>query len=348
MRNKIVLALVFLVGLVLILIWIGGGFHSKVPGGRVPDVRNQDTKPKTIQIRMTQVPGEVTVSGTVVPRQTARLASKVQGYVTEIKFEAGDSVKKGDLLVKLDSRELSERKAQAEAALAGASAALTRARSDFNRLKGLYEKQAISTKQLDDARAAFDVARAAEIQAKAALQEAETTFSYSRIVAPFDGIVGERPVNLGDMVTPGRFLLSVYSPIATDLQARVAEQYAGFLKEGTEVTVEIPSLNLTQKSRIREVVPQRDERSRTILVKAALEEAPGMAPGLYGTMTIATKTSQVILIPRNVITTVGQLQSVRVVEDGVIKVRHVKTGRVLDNKVEILSGLKAGEEVVVE
>ena len=348
MKQKIILAAVFLVGLVLVLIWVGGGFHSKVPGGRTHDATQTGTKPKTLKLELTRIPGEVTVSGTVISRETARVASKIQGHVLEIKVDAGDSVKKGDLLLRLDSKELAERKAQAKAALVAATADQERAKGDYERYQSLYEKESIAKKQFDDAKAAFDVAKATTERAKAALDETETLFSYTAITAPFDGIVGERAINVGDLVTPGRFLLSVYSPEAAELQAPTPEQYAPYLKEGKPVTVEIPSLNLKQKTQIREVVPQRDERSRTIQVKAVLKDAAGLAPGLFGKLTFPTKISQVILIPRSAVTTVGQLESVRVLDDGQVKVRHVKTGRIIEDKVEVLSGLKNGEELVIE
>ena len=96
------------------------------------------------------------------------------------------------------------------------------------------------------------------------------------------------------------------------------------------------------------MVPQREEKTRTITIKAPLTEEPGLAPGLYGTLTFHTRPSEVIVIPSEAVKVVGQLETVRVVENGAIKVRHAKTGRKLaDGKVEVLSGLNEGEEVVV-
>jgi hypothetical protein len=112
--------------------------------------------------------------------------------------------------------------------------------------------------------------------------------------------------------------------------------------------VAIPSAEVKQASSIREVVPQREEKTRTITVKVPLTEEPGLAPGLYGTLTFHTRPSQVIVIPSEAVKMVGQLETVRVAEGGSLNVRHVKTGRKLaDGKVEILSGLSAGEEVII-
>lgn len=348
MKTKIILAVVFLGGLVLVLVWMQGGFHSKVPPGKTPISVEKPAPFKTIKIKTTRSKSEVTVSGTVASRETAGIAARAQGYVIEIKADAGDTVKKGDLLLRIDNREMAERKAQAEAALASAKADLTKAKADFQRFKALYEKQSIAKKELDDATAGFEIAKAAKSRAQAALEEAQTLLSYGEVTAPFDGVVADRFVNQGDLVTPGRSLFRLFMPQTAELVAPVGEQYAPYLKEGTPVVIKISSMNLTQQSTIREIVPLRDEKTRTITVKAPIEKAPGLAPGLYGTLSFATKTSEVILVPRSAVKVVGQLETVRVMEDGSAKIRHVKIGRSQGDQVEILSGLNPGEEVVVQ
>jgi RND family efflux transporter MFP subunit len=348
-KNKIVMALIALVGLILILVWIQGGFHSKVPGGNTPLPGKQATSPKTVKAEPVRVSGEVTVSGTVVARETARVAARIQGYVVELKVDAGDTVKKGGLLLKIDSRELVERENQARAALESAEADLVKAGNDYERYKVLFEKESVSKKDYDDTLARYEMAQAAEAKAKSAVEEAKTLLSYSVVTAPFDGVVGERDINLGDLATPGKTLLTLYKPGTVELVAAVGEQYAPFLKEKTEVTVTIPSVNLTENTTIREVVPQRDEKTRTITVKAPLSQAPGVGPGLYGTLTFHTRSSEVIVIPQKAVTVVGQLESVRVLEGGTERIRHVKTGRSLaGDTVEVLSGLNPGEEVVMD
>jgi HlyD family secretion protein len=133
------------------------------------------------------------------------------------------------------------------------------------------------------------------------------------------------------------------------LVAPVGEQYARFVKEGTRVEVSIPSLGVKQATRIREVVPQTNQQTRTITVKAPLSDAPGLTPGIYGTLSFDTETSEVVAVPSRAIRTVGQLESVKVYRDGREETRYVKTGRALKgDKVEILSGLRPGEQVVID
>ena len=348
MWKKLLLAGGFLGGLILVLIWIQGGFHSKMPGGRTGVApKNQDSV-KTIEVKSRRAKGEVTVSGTVVSRETATIEARAQGYVIELKVDAGDTVKKGQVLLRIDNREAADRVIQARAALESADADLKKATIDYGRYKSLYEKDSVAKSEFDAVTARYETAKAAHLRAKAALEEAETMLSYGKVTAPFDGVVARRTVNKGDLVTPGRPLFTVFMPGTYELEAAAGEQYAPYLKEGTPVRVRVPSINLDKKSKIREVVPQRDARTRTITVKVPLGETKGLSLGLYGTLTFATQASQVIAVPASAVETVGQLETVRVLEDGQVKVRHVKTGRRIGDKVEIVSGLRPGEKLVVK
>lgn len=348
MKKKLLLGGLFLVILILVLVWLQGGFHKKVPGGRtVPDGRGAKNL-RTVKIATSKSKGEVTATGTVAARDTARIASRFQGFIVEVNTDPGDKVEKDQILLRIDDRELKERVAQAEALLQTAKANMSEAESDFDRYKRLFDQQAVSQQQFERAQTAHEVARASLDQARARLEEARASLSHSVVRAPFPGIVGEREVNVGDLVRPGQYLLNVFRPGTAELVARVGEQYAGSVKEKTPVLIEIPSLGLKQKSTIREVVPVRHEKTRTITVKAPLKDEPGLEPGLYGTLTFDTGSTEVIVIPKSAVRTVGQLEAVRVVEDGVVKTRHVKTGRVTESGVEVLSGLKPGERVVVE
>jgi RND family efflux transporter MFP subunit len=348
-KKKIVLGITFLIGLIVVLVWSQGGFHSKVPGGVT--VRQEKKLPpfKIVKVQTVETPGEVTVSGTVASKDTAVIASRILGPVIELDVDAGDKVKKGQVLAKIDTRELQEKVAEAEAAVASAKADLTTAEADFKRYQALYETGSISQKDLDHARTKYETAQAAQARAQAAVDQARTNLSYGIVTAPFDGMVAQRDVNLGDLATPGRPLLTLFIPGTVELVAAVGEQYAPFLKERAPVTVKVPSLDLVQSSKIREVVPQRNVKTRTITVKAPLKEVQGLEPGLYGTLTFYTIPSRTLAVPEEAVQTVGQLESVRVFEQGAIATRYVKTGRTLKGGMtEILSGLQPGEKVVIE
>ncbi len=346
--HKLIIPAISAIGLVLVLVWMQGGFHKKVPGGMTAEAP-QKVQVKTVKAEVRSSAGDVTVSGSVVSKESARIAARVAGNVVELNVEAGARVNKGDVLAKLEAKELVEREAQAQAALESAKADLVKTGNDFERFKSLFEKESIAKREYDEALARHEMAQATENKAKASLDEAKTLLSYTSVTAPFDGVVAERNVNVGDLAVAGKQLFSVYAPDTLDMVAAVGEQYVSFLSVGADVNVAIPSINLKEKSQIREIVPQRDEKTRTVTVKAHLADGPGLAPGLYGTMTFNTAKTDVIVIPATAVSTAGQLESVKVLDGDSVKTRHVKVGRKLDDgTVEILSGLNAGEEVVIE
>jgi RND family efflux transporter MFP subunit len=348
-KFKLLIAAISALGMILMLIWIQGGLSHKVPGGETNLPKEPIDKVKTITVEQVETSGEVSVSGTVLARDTARIAARVGGYIAELKVDAGSTVKKGDLLLKIEAGELEERKAQAQAALESANVDLEKTRQDLERYKTLFEEQAIARKEFDDVSARFEMAKATANKAKAALDEAKTFLSYELVTAPFDGIVSERIINQGDLAAVGRELLTIYDPNSLEMVAAAGEQFAPFLSVGASVTVSISSLQVKENTLIREVVPQRDEKTRTITVKAPLRKVNGLTPGLFGVLTFKTASSVVIVIPSILVKSVGQIESVRVLDKGEIKTRHVKTGRTLDDgKIEILSGLESGDQVVTE
>ncbi|MFC1836664.1 efflux RND transporter periplasmic adaptor subunit [Thermodesulfobacteriota bacterium] len=348
MKRTLLLAIFFMGGLVLVLVWAMGGFHSKVPAGRTEPPAEETQARKIFKVRTDTGVEAVTVTGTVVSKETAHVSARARGDVVEISADAGDAVKEDQVLLRIDSDELAERVAQAKAALAGAQADLIKAKNDYDRFKVLYEKESIAKKQFDDAVAAHEMAKAAERRAEAVLEEATTMLSYGEVTSPFAGVVAQRFVNVGDHVTAGKPLFTIYMPGTAELVASAGEQYAPYLKTGTPVELRIKSLGLEQKSTIREVVPQRDAKSRTITIKAPLEPAPNLGPGLYGTLTFAAASGKRIMIPAKAVKSVGQLETVLVKVNGAVKDRYVKTGRRTDDKIEVLSGLNPGDEVVVE
>ncbi|MCX5872043.1 MAG: efflux RND transporter periplasmic adaptor subunit [Deltaproteobacteria bacterium] len=348
-KFKLLTAAISAIALIIILVWVQGGFHYKVPGGETKLALEKNAKLKTVKAELLETAGDVTVSGTILARDTARVAARVGGYVVELKIDAGSVVKKGDLLLKIEARELDEREAQAKAALESAKVDLETSKRDFERYKVLFDEQAIAKKQFDDVSARYEMAQATENKARSALDEAKTFLSYGLVTAPFDGVVSEKDVNQGDLAAVGRQLLAVYDPNSLEMVAAAGEQYAPFLAIGTPVLVAVPSLNTKESTSIRDIVPQRDEKTRTITVKAPLHESKVLMPGLYGTLTFKTISAPVIVAPVSAVKTVGQLETVRVLDNGAVKTRHVKIGRILeDGKIEILSGLDPGDEIVIE
>ncbi len=308
MNRKVLLA----AGLAALIAAMLVGYRMKAEGERSSSPNQNPQKVKTVPAETVPIKTEVTVSGTVIGRQTAVISAKISGYVDDLRVNPGNHVKMGQVLLQIGARALAEKKAQAKAALDAAKATLADAKKNLDRYTPLFKAQAISKQQYEDIRTRYDVAQAAEQQAQAALDESIQQLSYGKVRSPFDGIVSERSVNLGDLVMQGQPLLTIYVPSTLELVVPVGEEFADYIRTGTEVRVHITSLGLKQTTHIREVVPQTNEQARTITVKAPLSDAPGLTPGLYGTLAFNTKTSEVVAVPSKVVATVGQLESVRV------------------------------------
>jgi len=271
----------------------------------------------------------------------------------------------------------------AEKALAGAMAQLaaaeaqrqvteaqaTQALTDFKRMEGLAASGAATTQQLDHARAQKDVAEAQvraaaqqvvavrsdtarleaqKEQAIAAVREAQVMLSFTTIEAPFSGRVVRKTVDAGDMVMPGQPLFTIEKSAEPEFHAIVAESLVAGVKLDQKVEVRIGALQQTLQGTVREIVPQADPRTRTLLVKIALPPQADLVSGQFGTLAVPTGTYQALVIPARAVRHVGQLQLVDIVDNkGVPHRRFVTLGRPHGDLVEVLSGLKPTERVAV-
>ncbi len=261
--------------------------------------------------------------------------------------------------------QLAAAQAQQQVAEAQAAQALT----DFKRMEGLSTSGAATPQQLDHARAQKEVAEAQvraavqqvvavrsdaarleaqKEQAVAAVREAQVMLSYTTIEAPFSGRVVHKTVDAGDMVMPGQPLFVIEKSAEPEFHAVVAESLVAGMKFDQKLDVRIDAIGQTLHGVVREIVPQADPRTRTLLVKIALPPQPGLVSGQFGRLAVPTGTYQAMVIPARAVRHVGQLQLVDVVDNqGVPHRRFVTLGRPHDDLVEVLSGLKPAEQVVI-
>ncbi len=272
----------------------------------------------------------------------------------------------------------------AERALAGAAAQLAAAQAqqqvaeaqaqqavtDFKRMEGLQASGAATTQQFDHARAQKEIAEAQvqaaiqqvaavrsdearleaqKEQAVAAVREAQVMLSYTTIEAPISGRLVRKTIDAGDMVTPGQPLFTIETAAEPEFHAVVAESLVAGVKLDQKLDVHIDALGQTLPGTVREIIPQADPRTRTLLVKISLPLQAGLVSGQFGTLAVPTGTYQALVIPRRAVRQVGQLQLVNVVDDhGVPHRRFVTLGRSHGDLVEVLSGLKPAERVVID
>ncbi len=264
--------------------------------------------------------------------------------------------------------------ARAKVAAARAQVESTRAAkekdlSDYRRYQDLRREQAATGQQLEHARAQKDIAEAqaaaalqevqaaqGEIaraqaqkeQAEAAITEARAMLSYAVIQAPFTGQLVRKMVNVGDMASPGQPLFFLETPSRPELHAALSESLIQYLKTGQDLEVRIDALNLTSEGKIREIVPQSDPSTRTVLVKVSLPAERRLVNGLFGRLRIPYSQYDALVIPSKAVSEVGQLPLVEVIDmDGYPQRRFVTLGERHGDLIEVLSGLGEKEEVII-
>src|SRR5581483_7702745 len=314
-------------------------------------------------------------SGTVRARYTADIAAKISANILEMRVQAGDRVTAGQTLVVLDraNLEASLRRAEAacaeaegaiaeaENAITGANANLDLARVTHRRFEDLLAKASVSQQESDESQARLKNAGAAlemaaskrrqaearRSQAEAELAAARVALGYATLAAPFSGLVTQRKADPGSLAIPGMPLLTVEREGNLRLEASIDESRLGLVRIGEQVAVEIDGLNRTVSGRVAETVPSIDAATRSFLAKIELPAIPGLRAGMFGRAAFAGGEREALLVPQSAVLERGQVRSVYVVENEIARLRLVMPGDARENRREILSGLTAGEKVIV-
>jgi membrane fusion protein, multidrug efflux system len=336
--------------LVLIIAWLAGAFHTKIPPGEAAPVANSLAGDMATDVvhEVTKETIEEAV-GSLKAASRSVISAKILATIEEITVAAGDRAEAGDVLVRLNGQEYASRVLQAKEAHAAAAATRSEAELSFNRVKGLHASKVISKQEYDASFRSLEVAKAEEERTLQEIAETEVMASYTTIVAPKSGRIIDRLAEPGDTATPGVPLLVLYDATSLRLEAPVLEHLAVQLKVGAKVEVYVDSLQKAFEGTIDEIVPQADTPSRSFLVKVSLPQSSDLYEGMFGRLRIEAGTRRHLCLATRAIEQIGQLEFVDVVlPDGTLQRRLIKTGRLgMPGRIEVLSGLKAGETVVL-
>lgn len=317
---------------------------------------------RTEAVRKKEVDEYYRTSGTVKARTVSDVASRIMGTVTSINVEEGDKVAEGEVLMTLDDRDFEQRALASREAYGEARHYLDAAGKNkylaeltYDRYKNLYSDRAISAHEMDEietrkevAASEFERARAALGRSKANMEEAEINLGFTKIKAPVSGIVTGKEAEVGSMAVPGRVLLRVEDNSSFRLDVNVDEKMIGKLEPGMTVYADIDALGARLNGTITEAAPAIDPVTRTFLVKIGLG-GESLKTGLYASVLIPSGKRQAILVPGPAVVKKGQLEGVYTVdESGIATYRLVRTGREFDGGIEVLSGLRDGDVVIVE
>jgi len=285
----------------------------------------------------------------VQPRMKMDVASRLLATINTIEVEPGDEVEQGELLATLDDREIQAQLREAEAAASGIEADLAVRQREYQRYKQMYAEKAVTKETYDQIEGAYQVSQAQLSRTNEQINRIKVMLTYARIKAQTSGVVADRYLDPGDLAVPGKPLLTIHDPGELELHASVREGLAGNIHVGMQLPVSIDALSRQATSTVREIVPHAETSSRSVLVKVTLptDQLEGIYIGMFGRLAIPVGKIDRIVVDENVIQHVGQLEVVDVVrDDGTLDRRFIRTGVQIDDKIEILSGLNAGEVVV--
>lgn len=329
----------------LAVFWLSGGFVPKTGPGHEPAQAWPVDGPVEPAVLQTYERVAPTV-GTVRAIHQVRVGSQLLAEVRELTVRAGDTVTEGQVLARLDDTSLKARAARTKAQLVAAEARQRQALSDLKRVSDIYQREAATEREYDDAVRASEVAEADVEAARQGDAEARSQLAYATIKSPMAGKVIDRQVEVGDLVQPGDTVVTLEGPL--QLEAEAPETLSVGLSVGDKVDVEVDAVGLHTTGKVHEIVPEASATSRTFLVKVEAPFPDNVNSGMFGRMFIPLGQAERLVIPASAVQQVGQLQTIYVVDaDGKqARRRFVRLGEALGDQVEVLSGLAQGEKVL--
>lgn len=341
------LILAGIASVVLLLAILAGYFREKVDSQTRESITSIPAGALFAPVMEVTQPRYESAVGAIKPVHEANVASKILARVLEIRASAGQRVLKGDVLARLSDDEQRSRVQPSEADRDSAVARFQLAQIEAERVRQLEQTNSASRAELDVAMTRLKTSQANLDRANRAVEEAKVYLDFATVVAPFSGVVVDKLVQTGDTVTPGQALLTLYDPTHMQLVANVRESLASRLEVGQMLPAQLESLGYECLATISEVVPKADVFSRSFEVKVSGPCPPGVYSGMFGRLMIPLDDEQLLLIPSSTVQRVGQLTMVQVLTDGQLVRRSVQLGRKVADQMEVLAGLRAGEQVLV-
>jgi RND family efflux transporter MFP subunit len=285
-------------------------------------------------------------------RQTV-IAAQVTGAIVALPVKAGDRVRAGDVLARIDARSSEQQLAALVSQVAEVEANLANVRRKHERNRDLARKGFVSQAAVDQSDAEQKAAEAQLAAARANASQAQTARSHTVVTAPYAGVIGSTDVQLGDMATPGRPLLTIFDPAQLRVTATVPQGVLAKVRSEAGVVIELPALEQELTALRSLVVPLADARSHTAQVRLDIAPVDGLLPGHYARARFVVGSTRAIAVPARAIVRRGELRAVYVVDGaGRPQLRQVRLGETLASAqgpvVQVLAGVRPGERVALD
>lgn len=357
---------------------LAAGCEKKIEPGHQAPGPSVSVTATISQAKITGVPQAIETVGSVTAKTASMVSAKMMGTVTAVHAAEGQAVSGGQTLAQIDNRGVNAALRQARAALgealrgetatvsarqaAGAGAEL--ARITHARYAAMVGQESISRQEFDDCTARLRQAEAAEKQAMAMVEAAGQRIEQARgamaaaqiaaqdatVTAPYNGRIVGKLVSVGDLATPGKPLFAMERPGGLEVVANLPESRIRDIRMGQEALVDVPAAQLSNlQAPITQIVLSGDPVTRSFRVKIDLAANDALRTGMFARVRIITRMAPTLTVPPSAVVRQGQLTGLYVVDDGSIaRFRLIRTGRSIENRLEVISGLKEGQRFVVE
>ncbi|MDI6907459.1 MAG: efflux RND transporter periplasmic adaptor subunit [Thermoanaerobacterales bacterium] len=317
--------------------------------------QNEAAKDQAVPVAVAEVTkgrldrGDI-LTGKVAAAVEVNLVPKMAGKVGQVLVDVGDRVKAGQVVLRLDAPEMAAAVTLAESGLRQAEINFDSAKKNYERGKLLLEQQAIAPAEFENAyQKPYDLAKEAyDRTAPAQLAQARANYENTILTTPVTGVVTARNVNPGELASPSMPVLTIVNIDAVFVETTASEEQINRLKPGQEVTVRIKAAgDQSFKGTIATVSPAADPQTRAYPVKVRIANPDGvLKPGMFATIDLGGG-GETLMVPRDAVVFRGEKSTVFVVEGNQAKVREVTVGESDGRNIAVISGLEAGEKVVV-
>jgi len=332
--------------------------------------RQRDFVPtlRTAPVRPTPADVVVTLPATTSAFEAANVFARASGYIAQRNADIGDRVKVGQLLAEITAPELDHQIGQAEATLGQLQAALRQAQANRDLAKVTWQRDeplvakgwvtqqqgSVDVQNLKAQEAAVGVAEANVRAQQAQLMVLKQQKAYQQVVAPFDGVITQRNIDVGSLVqadaTSGTFMFTVMRSNVVRIQLYVPQSEAFGLAPGVEATFHVPEIpNRRFPGKVTRIADALQPGTRTLLTEIDLPNPDGtLLPGMYGTVELRIPRKRpAVLASADAIIFNGDGLSAAVIENGTAHLRRIEIARDFGREVEVSDGLRAGDQVIL-
>jgi len=344
---------------ILIVLITGGGFavlrkHSNAKDLAAQTLKNSQHYASTVYPQANTEGLRIALPATLLGQIESPISARASGYLLRWTKDIGSAVKKGDLLAEISSPELEQQLNQAQASKQQLQSALSLAKVSLDRWHALLEQKAVSQQEFDERRSNYEQALSNLNVAEANVLRLKELQSFTRIMAPFDGVITRRNVNIGDLIDAGssgsKPLFILTQSLSLRAYVYVPQAYSKNIKEGQLVTFRLAEIpNRKFSAVVTRTARAIDPASRSLQVEISVSNPSGeLLPGSYIEVQVAAQHRAGIVIPVNTLLLRGEGPRVAVVDaKGKVSLKAVELGKDFGAKIEVLSGVSTSDELVL-